>query len=262
MKDLFRKYLDDVQSNGLAKILPCFPSVRGKLYYSREKDSVYLIDGSCTQMYVLPEDTPITCCMYGVEINGLTLKRKLSGEDGKPIWSINGTYRADDGLYRENEEMNGLIVTAFINTDESRKVDMFFLNRNYAFSYNSKIQTFAETRPYAGYREFRSLDKVLGYFDDKLHDIFTVYIMHILKDIPIDEEILEMVMELVNQCRAFWERYYTYKDCIRSMEVFLTQLEYHAACARGEKPCVAPRDPEVIGYYRHEYEQWEGGDWT
>lgn len=244
MDSLLRRYFEDMHRNGMdGKTGNNITShkVEGILHYYAPNNSVYLIDCDYRKMYLLPNNTEMTYLRPGCEEVTVHLECKASGTDGKPGWFLAGTCMSNGG-------MNGMVVTALLNIESAiRNNEVFDLGNEYSSFPIPKALELSKIYPYSQYREFSMLDGILGHFATGERENYIIYIMRILQDASIDEEILEMVMDLVNQAHCFWDEFYNYDDRRRSIKVFLSQLAYHVCPPEQKKPSAA--QPKRIRYY-------------
>lgn len=219
MDSLIKRFLDDarkaVVEEGKAKIIT-IQEVQGFLHYCSRDDSVYLINLDDNRIYRLPEGTEMTYLEVGCDDVSVRLEHEVSDEDGKSKWHLKGTCMSNSG-------MNGIIVTASISIN-----DTSIFNRRFYTSYcNLNAIRFSETYPYSQYQEFSSLDSVLSELGAKSCNILTVYIMHVLKDACIDEEILKRVSDICYQQGVFWPRFYNYHDRYQRIFAWVADLELY-----------------------------------
>lgn len=247
MNSLIRRYFEDMQKNdmagGITEPVKC-KNVRGILHYCSENDTVCLIDLKNGRIYRLSEETEITYLRWGCDDIPVRLEHKTSDEDGKPGWYLTGTYMSNSG-------MNGMVVTASLDTDiRERNKDLLGMGFCYKDYHNTKVCRLSETYPYSQYPEFSSLEGVLVDLGIKERDIYTVYIMYLLKDFCIDEEILGMIRELSYQKGAFWQDFYTTDERRNVILTWLTELEFYVYEQKQKTPPVADETkPKGIRYY-------------
>lgn len=255
MDSLIRRYFEDMQGNDTAGGITESvnrQNVRGILHYCSENDTVYLIDLKNGRIYRLSEKTKITYLRWGCDDVPVRLEYKASDEDEKPKWYLTGTYMKNGG-------MNGMIVTASLDANiraHNYNKDLLGTGFYYKSYHNPKVCRLSQTYPYSQYPEFSWLEGVLVELGIKERDIYTVYIMYLLKDVCIDEEILGMIRDISYQKDAFWQDFYTRDECRDVILTWLTELEFYLYKQKQKTPPVTDAanetdetQPKGIRYY-------------
>ncbi len=257
MDSLIRRYFEDMQrddmqrddmAGGMTRTINR-QNVRGILHYYSENDTVCLIDLKHGRIYRLSEKIEMTYLRWGCDDVPVRLKYKSSNEDEKPKWYLTGTCMSNSG-------MNGMIVTASLDANiraYKYNKDILGLGFHYKYHHNPNVCQFSKTYPYSQYHEFSRLNSILSELGTKERDIYTVYIMFLLKDVCIDDEILRMIRELSHQADAFWQDFYTIDECRDVILTWLTELELYLYEQKQKTPLVMDEadetEPKGIRYY-------------
>lgn len=149
-----------------------------------------------------------------------------------------------------DEEMNGLAVTAYLDIEcETRHKGVLILPSDFISHQKQRTALLSETYPYCEYPEFSHLDKFLSSFEQEERETYTTFTMCLLKNFPIDKEVLDMIGELNAQEPCFGTEIHDPDERRNMILSWLIRLRSYVKEQTETSPVGTSTKPKGIRYY-------------